>query len=170
MHSQLFAYAIQGTGCLNPVSESEGQKYLAWKAYGPPSSPQVGSGLWVLHLRRVCGCLRTEVPRMMSRGQCKEKAKGRGVPDPLDLWGFIFTGWKKKARSGTVFLRSGSGPLMGGEAGACCPCSHYTFCLLSSDCLIYKQSSSWGEKTKQPNSKPERLVGFFPIKLFKTFN
>lgn len=77
-------------GCLNPLSEREGQKYLALKGCGPSSCPQVGLGLWVLHHKEMCGHLWAEVPRMVSRGLCKAKPKDRTVLDPLDLWGFTF--------------------------------------------------------------------------------
>lgn len=77
-------------GCLNPVSEREGQKYLTLKGYGPSSGLQVGLGLWVLHHKQMCRHPWTEVPRMVSRGLCKAKAKDRAVPEPLDLQGFVF--------------------------------------------------------------------------------
>lgn len=39
--------------------------------------------------------------------QDDEKAKDKGVPDPLDL---TCTGWKNKVRSDTTILCSGSAP------------------------------------------------------------
>lgn len=168
---ELFAYTIQDIGCLDRMSESGGQNCLDLKVCVPQLLiPRWSGGSGCYVSGRYVGISEQKCSGQWAGDHIK-KGKGQGCCSCLGSQKLCVHRLEKESKKWYKFLVwwLGHPNRRGGWGFLSLP--HYSFCLLSTDCLIYKQNLSWGgEEKKKKRKQTKSLVVFFPVKLSRTFN